>query len=471
MKKRKQIPAIGVLLLFIGVFIGTGQAFALTSEAAGGASVAGVPTVLVEEVSAAPGETVEVNVSVANNPGILGATFTLAYHDQLTLINAQAGDAFDALSMTKPGKFTSPCNFVWDGQDIEEADVKDGVILTLTFKVSSEARAGDLLDVKVSCAAGGAVDRDLLPVQLTMADGGVCVADGSESTSGISFNGMIDETEIILKLSSEAEYKNVTLLVVSYANSGQMLDCEMKTVTVPKGESTYSFEKKCEDAFYKGFALDGKMCPLSPAVQIRETKSFTVTFTDYDGTPLSVQNVLDGEDAVPPADPVRAGYVFIGWDGSYTNVTSNQTVVAQYREDTSPAIVVSTVSANPGDTGVQVPILVRNNPGILGMTLTLSYDTESLALTGAVNGAAVKEVLSLTKPGKYVSPCNFVWDGQEISPEQIRDGEILILTFDVAESAPAGTYPIEISYKPGSIIDNEFGALSFTLYNGGITIS
>ena len=206
-------------------------------------------------------------------------------------------------------------------------------------------------------------------------------------------------------------------------------------------------------------------------MQIRETKSFTVTFTDYDGTPLSVQNVLDGEDAAPPADPERAGYVFIGWDGSYTNVTSNRTVVAQYREDTSPAIIVSTVSANPGDTGVQVPILVRNNPGILGMTLTLSYDAESFTLRGAVNGAAVREVLSLTKPGKYVSPCNFVWDGQEIAPEQIQDGEILILTFDVAESAPAGTYPIEISYKPGSIIDNEFGALAFTVYNGGITIS
>lgn len=222
MKKRKQIPAIGVLLLFIGFFIGTGQAFALTSEAVAGASAADVPTVLVEEVSAAPGETIEVNVSVANNPGILGATFSLAYHDQLTLTNAQAGDAFDALSMTKPGKFTSPCNFVWDGQDIEEADVKDGVILTLTFKVSSEARAGDLLDVKVSCATGGVVDRNLLPVQLTMDDGGVRVTDGSESTPGISFNGMIDETEIILKLSSEVEYKNITLLVVSYANSGQM---------------------------------------------------------------------------------------------------------------------------------------------------------------------------------------------------------------------------------------------------------
>ena len=141
MKKKKQIPAIGALILFIAVFIGAGQAFALTDEATVKTAAVTTPVVSVEQVSAAPGESVEVNISIENNPGILGATFTLTYDEQLTLTNAQAGDAFGALSMTKPGKFTSPCNFVWDGQELEEEDIKDGVILTLTFQVSEIGRA------------------------------------------------------------------------------------------------------------------------------------------------------------------------------------------------------------------------------------------------------------------------------------------------------------------------------------------
>ena len=148
---------------------------------------------------------------------------------------------------------------------------------------------------------------------------------------------------------------------------------------------------------------------------------------------------------------------------------SNRTVTAQYQKDTTPTIIVGSVSAKPGDTGVQVSLRLLNNPGILGMALTLRYNDENLTLTGAENGAAVKDVLSMTKPGEYVSPCNFLWDGQEITPEQIQNGEILILTFDVAESA-AGTYPIEVSYKPGGIVDNEFGALTLVVQNGGITV-
>lgn len=472
MKKKKQIPAIGALILFIAVFIGAGQAFALTDEATVKTAAVTTPVVSVEQVSAAPGESVEVNISIENNPGILGATFTLTYDEQLTLTNAQAGDAFGALSMTKPGKFTSPCNFVWDGQELEEEDIKDGVILTLTFQVSDEAQAGENLIVDISYRTNGVVDKNLQPVpeqEITMVGGGITVVNDAERVPDISSSGILDETGITFKLSSGAEYQKITLMVAVYSCEGQMLGCDVQTVAVPQGDSEYFFEKAYENAVYKGFILDEEMRPCSPAVQFKEEETFTVTFTDYDGTPLSVQTVLSGEDAVPPADPVREGYVFIGWDGSYTKVTANRTVTAQYQKDTTPTIIVGSVSAKPGDTGVQVSLRLLNNPGILGMALTLRYNDENLTLTGAENGAAVKDVLSMTKPGEYVSPCNFLWDGQEITPEQIQNGEILILTFDVAESA-AGTYPIEVSYKPGGIVDNEFGALTLVVQNGGITV-
>jgi uncharacterized repeat protein (TIGR02543 family) len=57
---------------------------------------------------------------------------------------------------------------------------------------------------------------------------------------------------------------------------------------------------------------------------------YTVTFVDYDGTVLDTDTVISGGDAAPPADPTRDGYDFSGWNGTYTNVTSNVTVTATY---------------------------------------------------------------------------------------------------------------------------------------------
>lgn len=113
----------------------------------------------VEGKNAIPGSTVSVNVSIKDNPGILGSVLRVEYDSKLTLTDAKSGEAFSTLVMTKPGKFGSPSKFVWDGQDLAKEDIKDGVILSLTFNVSKNAKEGDELGIKVYCE--NAVDTDL----------------------------------------------------------------------------------------------------------------------------------------------------------------------------------------------------------------------------------------------------------------------------------------------------------------------
>ena len=72
----------------------------------------------VEGKNAIPGSTVSVNVSIKDNPGILGSVLRVEYDSKLTLTDAKSGEAFSTLVMTKPGKFGSPSKFVWDGQDL-----------------------------------------------------------------------------------------------------------------------------------------------------------------------------------------------------------------------------------------------------------------------------------------------------------------------------------------------------------------
>ena len=56
-----------------------------------------------------------------------------------------------------------------------------------------------------------------------------------------------------------------------------------------------------------------------------------VKFLDWDGSVLSLQNINDGESATAPEEnPVREGYIFVGWDGDFSNVTSDMNITAVY---------------------------------------------------------------------------------------------------------------------------------------------
>ncbi len=58
--------------------------------------------------------------------------------------------------------------------------------------------------------------------------------------------------------------------------------------------------------------------------------SYTVTFLDWDGTIIDSQTIIEGGEAVAPANPEREGYTFTGWSADFSNVQSNITITAQY---------------------------------------------------------------------------------------------------------------------------------------------
>ena len=65
--------------------------------------------------------------------------------------------------------------------------------------------------------------------------------------------------------------------------------------------------------------------------------------------------------------------------------------------------------------------------------------------------------------------CNFIWYGSETG--EVMDGEILVLTFDIAESANPGTYPVTIQWNDRDILDNQCDLLNPDVVHGGIIIS
>ena len=201
------------------------------------------------------------------------------------------------------------------------------------------------------------------------------------------------------------------------------------------------------------------------------TKKYTVVFKDYDGKVIKTEEVEEGKAATPPENPVRTdGYVFSGWDKTFDNVTQNMEIMSQYTQISGLFMSANKVEVEPGSKDVKIALSVNNNPGILGMTLSVKYNQKCLTLKNAENGTAVKDVLTMTRGAILQRGCKFIWDGQDISDAQIKDGEVLILTFDVPENTPSGIYDIDFVYDEGDIVDRNLNPLSLSVKSGSIVV-
>ncbi len=201
-----------------------------------------------------------------------------------------------------------------------------------------------------------------------------------------------------------------------------------------------------------------------------DTVSYVVIFKDYYGNVAKTEIVEKGESATAPTLPEVPGYSLVGWNKNFDNITSNVVISPIYEEISNALMKVSNVQAHAGDEEVIVSISISNNPGILGMILKLNYNDDALELVSATNGDAFS-MLSLTKSKVLQNGCNFVWDGVELTPEDIRDGEVLLLKFRVLSNASTGRYPIKVSAMEDSIVDNNLQMVEVGITNGYIEVN
>ena len=132
-----------------------------------------------------------------------------------------------------------------------------------------------------------------------------------------------------------------------------------------------------------------------------------------------------------------------------------------------PSISMSDTSAYAGDTQVTVVVSVTDNPGIIGLELSLSYDEQIMTLTSASGGEALGDLL-FTAPDSLSSGCKFLWDGLEISDRNVKDGELLVLSFQIADDAADGEY---IIFMKAKAYDSDLALLSFKINDGILTVA
>ncbi|MBE6541497.1 MAG: hypothetical protein E7672_03515 [Ruminococcaceae bacterium] len=98
-------------------------------------------SVIIGDASGRPGDTIEVTVSLENNPGIAAFQAEIAYPaDVLTLESVTSGDSFANDSLT-PNLNLNPVVIVW--YDVDKTVDADDVFITLTFKINDNATDGE----------------------------------------------------------------------------------------------------------------------------------------------------------------------------------------------------------------------------------------------------------------------------------------------------------------------------------------
>lgn len=153
-------------------------------------------TITVESKEAEAGQSVVVNVLIKDNPGIIGTTLEVSYDEGLTLVDGASGEAFEMLNMAGPSSYASPCRFTWDGVSIGKDEIKDGVILTLTFHVDADCVPEKEMKISVKTADGDAYDNDFNPVELQSNPGTVTVAPNF-TPGDVNSDNKINATDII----------------------------------------------------------------------------------------------------------------------------------------------------------------------------------------------------------------------------------------------------------------------------------
>lgn len=157
------------------------------------ADAASQPVISVEEAWSAAGSTVEVDVTISGNPGILGATLTLSWAEGLTLVDAENGDAFANLSFQEPNNYKpSGTNFLWYGSSLN--NVRDGVVLELTFQVDENVEDASRLAINIS--GSGITDTDKNPVSPVFVGGGVRIVN--YVPGDVDGNDAVDTPDLII---------------------------------------------------------------------------------------------------------------------------------------------------------------------------------------------------------------------------------------------------------------------------------
>ena len=353
------------------------------------------PQIVVSSVTTLAGNTVTVDVSLLNNPGIVSMALTVDFDERLTL--ASVTDSGLIPGQVHSPTMGNPYVLCWVNDTATENYTANGVIATLTFEVPEDMPVGEYpITISYDLDNYDIYNCDVETVEFAVVNGGVRVID--VLIGDVNTDTKVNALDRLYLTRYLANWANYPASVIN------MIAADVNT--------------------------DTKVNALDRLILTRHLANWA----GYETLPYSTKSA-------PTA--------------KYAEVKGDE-----------PTIIVDSVTANPGET-VTVCVSLENNPGIVSMALTLSFD-EALEFIGRTDtGLLPGQVHSPTLGNPYT----LCWVNDTATTNYTVNGTIVELTFKLSEDAEPGTYPITITYDLDNydIYNCDVELVEFAVVNGGVT--
>lgn len=134
----------------------------------------------------------------------------------------------------------------------------------------------------------------------------------------------------------------------------------------------------------------------------------------------------------------------------------------------APTFEVGAGQGRPGDTGIEIPIYIKGNPGISSTKITVSFDSDRLELTGArISEDWTGQTSQSPSMG---NPYILSWINGT-AEYTVADSVFATLTFSIRGNAAPGIATIGITYDPDDVYDLSYENIDFAVQDGRITVS
>ena len=168
-------------------------------------SESGIMLLKAEEVPGVPGNTVDVKISLENNPGVSSLKFNVHYDSNLTLTDVQFNSKFGQyVSAAKPYSNPQIISMMSPLSNIDG----DGVFATLTFMIDENAEDDYAADIKLTYDDYEIFDVNLEQVDMQVQNGSVRIYHGRPGD--INADGIVTNADAILSFRYNAGW-NVTV--------------------------------------------------------------------------------------------------------------------------------------------------------------------------------------------------------------------------------------------------------------------
>ncbi len=379
-------------------------------------------TLAVSSPEALPGETVEVDVSVKNNPGIGSAALTPIYDNTvLELVDVKLNRTLfnGMIQLTDSGKVV--CGFLDD-------KMSDGVLFTLVFRVLDTAKNGEC-KVTLSYEEGDIANRNEDYLKFNIESGNVGI-------NSLKLN----------VLSSQAISGETVKVDVSIENNPGI----MSALLTPVYDDTVL---ELVDVELNSEIFDGR-------IEITEDNRIVILFSE-DKTSDGVLFTL----VFRVLDTAKAGTSEVTLSRGSGGISNKNEDYISFRvksgsvEVAAPKLKVSSYEAVPGET-VNVDVLIENNPGIAAASFKLVYDDMVLELLKAdINGTGMVDTRE-----------NLVVWASEPLENYYDDGVLFTLVFRVLDTAKRGESKVELLYEEGDIVNRKEENINFAVESGAVNV-